>query len=75
MHIETAKNLHDIGELEEVQLHVSPTDVNLWVIFIKTKEGKSFFIIDEDESVCQMEIREAISKIKDIGFRSTEVFF
>lgn len=75
MQVFAAQSLYTSDLLECAELHPSPNDTKLWVVLIRTIEGKTYFIIDENEIVRQVDLNTAVSIIRQVGFHSVEIFF
>tara|TARA_R110002095_G_scaffold204869_2_gene187844 strand:- start:1151 stop:1378 length:228 start_codon:yes stop_codon:yes gene_type:complete len=75
MQLLAARSLYTSDLLECAELHPSPNDTEVWVVLIRSSDGKTYFIVDENEKVRQVDLNKAVSIIRQIGFHSVEVFF
>ncbi len=73
---------HDIKALREesrvvsVKIVRSPSDAREWVVLFKEIEGKSFFLISDDDQVCSYATLDAAVEALDaLGFARAEVLF
>lgn len=76
MNLNEAKNSYDGFLLASVRVVPNTVEKGEWLIFIKDKKGKSYFLVSENDEVISFKsIDNAIDTIRQIGFRRAKVFF
>lgn len=62
--------------VDSVKIVRSPSDVREWVVLFKDIEGKSFFLVSEDDEVCSyVTLDAAIEALDALEFARAEVLF
>ena len=52
----------------------NPGDLSEWVVWVRERSGKSYLLMNEDESVIESkDANEILSLLKDIGVKSVQV--
>lgn len=64
------------SRVDAVKIVRSPSDPQEWVVLFKEVEGKSFFLVSDDDQVCSYATLDAAVEILDeLGFARAEVLF
>ncbi|WP_040886602.1 hypothetical protein [Marinobacter santoriniensis] len=64
------------GLVDSVKIVRSPADANEWVVLFKEKDGKSFFLISDNDQVCSYATLDAaVHALDALGFARAEVLF
>lgn len=64
------------NRVDSVKIVRSPSDAHEWVVLFKEIEGKSFFLISDDDQVCSYAtLDEAVEVLDTLGFARAEVLF
>ncbi|EMP54235.1 hypothetical protein MSNKSG1_16691 [Marinobacter santoriniensis NKSG1] len=62
--------------VDSVKIVRSPADASEWVVLFKEKDGKSFFLISDDDHVCSyLNLDAAVQELHALGFARAEVLF
>lgn len=62
--------------VDSVKIVRSPSDASEWLVLFKEKDGKSFFLISDDDQVCSYATLDAAVQALDaLGFARAEVLF
>lgn len=62
--------------MDSVKIVRSPADASEWVVLFKEKDGKSFFLISDDDRVCSyVTLDTAVQELDALGFARAEVLF
>ncbi|EMP56882.1 hypothetical protein MSNKSG1_03195 [Marinobacter santoriniensis NKSG1] len=62
--------------MDSVKIVRSPADANEWVVLFKEKDGKSFFLISDNDQVCSYATLDAaVHALDALGFARAEVLF
>ncbi len=70
------KILREKGSVDSVKIVRSPADASEWVVLFKENDGKSFFLVSDDDEVCSYETLDAVVEGLDaLGFARAEVLF
>ncbi len=64
------------NRVDSVKIVRSPSGAGEWVILFKEIDGKSFFLISDDDQVCSYAtLDEAVEVLDTLGFARAEVLF
>lgn len=70
------KELRENGGVDAVKIVRSPADASEWVVLFKENDGKSFFLVSDDDEVCSYETLDLVVEALDaLGFARAEVLF
>ena len=62
--------------MDSVKIVRSPADASEWVVLFKEKDGKSFFLISDDDQVSSyVTLDTAVQELDALGFARAEVLF
>ena len=76
MKIEEAKAGYEASTLVSIDLIPNTSIKGEWVILIKDREGKSYFLINQNEDILSFRsINDAVETMQSIGFRRAKLFF
>lgn len=68
--------LQENNRVDSVKIVRSPSDAREWVVLFKEIEGKSFFLISDDDQVCShVTLDAAVEALDAMGFARAEVLF
>ena len=68
--------LRENSRVDSVKIVRSPSDAREWVVLFKEIEGKSFFLISDDDEVCSYATLDAAVEVLDaLGFARAEILF
>lgn len=52
----------------------NPSDLSEWIVWIREKSGKSYVLVNEDESVVgSKDANKILSLLKDLGVKSVHI--
>jgi hypothetical protein len=70
------RELLEKDHIDAVKIMRSPADPSQWIVLLKVNDGKSFFLISDDEQVCAYpSLDDAVDTLDAIGFVRAEVMF
>ncbi len=70
------KALREDNRVDSVKIVRSPSDASEWVVLFKEIEGKSFFLVSDDDQVCSyLTLDAAVETLDSLGFARAEVLF
>lgn len=70
------KELREKGRVDAVKIVRSPADASEWVVLFKENDGKSYFLVSDDDEVCSYSTLDAVVEALDaFGFTRAEVLF
>ncbi len=70
------KELREKGHVDAVKIVRSPADASEWVVLFKENDGKSFFLVSDDDEVCSYVTLDTVIEALDaLGFARAEVLF
>lgn len=70
------KALREKGRIDAVKIMRSPADASEWIVLFKENEGKSFFLISDDDEMCAYPtLDDAVDALDALGFARAEVMF
>lgn len=70
------KKLREKGRVDAVKIVRSPADASKWVVLFKENDGKSYFLVSDDDEVCSYSTLDAVVEALDaLGFARAEVLF
>lgn len=68
--------LREKNRVDSVKIVRSPSTAREWVVLFKEIEGKSFFLISDDDQVCSYATLDAaVDALDTLGFARAEVLF
>ncbi|MFO7787062.1 MAG: hypothetical protein R6W87_04705 [Halospina sp.] len=69
-------DLHSNDRIEAARIIPAPSQGRQWILFFEEAGGRSYFLLNEDEEVCQFQtVDSAIEELQALGFRWAEVRF
>ncbi|MBU2954994.1 hypothetical protein [Marinobacter sp. F3R08] len=70
------KALREDNRVDSVKIVRSPSDASKWVVLFKEIDGKSFFLVSDDDQVCSyLTLDTAVETLDSLGFARAEVLF
>ncbi len=64
------------GLVDSVKIVRSPSDASEWLVLLKENDGKSFFLISDDDQVrSYATLDAAVQALDALGFARAEVLF
>ncbi len=70
------KELLEKDRIDAVKIMRSPADPGQWIVLLKLNDGKSFFLISDDDQVwAYPTLDDAVNTLDEIGFVRAEVMF
>lgn len=70
------KALREKSRVDSIKIVRSPSNVSEWIVFFKDLDGKSFFLVSDDDQVCSYTtLDNAVEELDALGFTRAEVLF
>ncbi|WP_152207999.1 hypothetical protein [Marinobacter changyiensis] len=68
--------LRENNRVDAVKIVRSPSNAREWVVLFKEIEGKSFFLISDEDQVCSyVTLDAAVETLDALGFARAEILF
>jgi hypothetical protein len=73
---EDVKTKHGEGMHFDTHVIVNPANTNEWIILFKKEEGRSYFLVNDNEEIESfVHLDDVIHELRSIGIKSAEVHF
>lgn len=69
-------DLHEEQRIAAVSIMPAPSREKHWILFFEESEGRSYFLLNEDDEVSQFQtVDGAIEELQSLGFKRAEIRF
>jgi len=76
MKLSEAKEKYESNYFSHVEIRKNPSDVNENIAFLHSRDGKSFMLCDENETVFSSnELEHIVGILKQVGFKKSKLHF
>ncbi|WP_043320103.1 hypothetical protein [Microbulbifer sp. HZ11] len=63
------------GRLDEVQIRKNPSDIRQWFVMVRTTDGASLILADEqDAPIVDRDLTRLVGILKDIGCKEARIY-
>lgn len=71
---EVVKARHAEGAHFDTHVIANPANVKQWIVFFKKQEGRSYFLVDENEGIESFaHLDDLIDELKELGIKRASI--